>query len=115
MDAGTHFGISAGQALYSGTVNAYSILLKYTTIQMLAGREIMIVRAPVLFAVLAFGAVLAPTTNALAWGCVAEATDGASGWSNNYDTESDANARALRECHAKTSDTCKITDCNQDW
>lgn len=52
---------------------------------------------------------------AFAWGCVAEAEDGASGWSNNYQSVRDARRRAVSECEANTSDTCEITDCNQDW
>jgi len=54
-------------------------------------------------------------TQANAWGCVAEGTDGASGWSNNYDRKRDAAARAMEECYAKTNESCEITDCNVDW
>lgn len=54
---------------------------------------------------------------ALAWGCVAEAEDGASGWSERYSTRQAALKRALQECAANAADedTCEITDCNQDW
>jgi hypothetical protein len=60
-------------------------------------------------------ALTASAPQARAWGCVAEGTDGASGWSTSYDRKRDASARAMAECNAKTNESCEITDCNVDW
>ncbi len=68
-----------------------------------------------LLVVLAVSAAISSSSHAFAWGCVAEAEDGASGWSNNYSSKSAANKRAMAECNAKTDEPCEITDCNQDW
>ena len=57
------------------------------------------------------------SSHAFAWGCVAEAEDGASGWSERFKTKQAAIKRAMSECeaNAEDGDTCEITDCNQDW
>jgi hypothetical protein len=67
------------------------------------------------FLIVLLSAVGGHSSAAFAWGCVAEAEDGASGWSNQYESRRDALKRALRECEAKTSEECEITDCNEDW
>jgi hypothetical protein len=51
-------------------------------------------------------------TEAFAWGCVAGARDGASGWSTNYPNRGSAVRRALAECNARTYYRCRIRYCN---
>jgi hypothetical protein len=52
---------------------------------------------------------------ALAWSCVAGSSDGAQGWSNNYNTVAAAERRALRECeNVTTSYDCEVLQCVPD-
>jgi hypothetical protein len=51
-------------------------------------------------------------TQAFAWGCVAGARDGASGWSTNYPNRRSAIRRALNECAARTGYRCYLRYCN---
>jgi hypothetical protein len=50
-------------------------------------------------------------TEAFAWGCVAGARDGASGWSANYPNKRSAVRRALAECAARSYYRCYIRYC----
>ncbi|MDF1607625.1 DUF4189 domain-containing protein [Hoeflea sp. YIM 152468] len=53
---------------------------------------------------------------ALAWGCIALASDGTYGYSYDYEYEEDAIERALNECARLTpsNDTCYIEECDPD-
>ena len=50
---------------------------------------------------------------ALAWGCVASASDGAYGYSYNWPSEQDAELTALNECEARSSSgDCSTESCD---
>lgn len=53
------------------------------------------------------------STSAFAWGCFAEADNGAYGYSYNYSNRSGAIERALEECSARGRG-CEIMDCDPD-
>lgn len=58
-------------------------------------------------------AALASASEALAWGCVAVASDGAYGYSYNWPSEQDAELTALNECEARsTSGDCSTESCD---
>lgn len=61
------------------------------------------------------GAVLSPPAHADQWNCVAQDSEGAQGWSENYNSEAGAEERALQECN-KVSNTgdCEIAQCVPD-
>jgi hypothetical protein len=57
--------------------------------------------------------VLGTGSNAFAWGCVAESTDGASGYSSNWPSEQDAQTNAIKECEVRSStDDCAVQSCD---
>ena len=63
----------------------------------------------------AAGMLTLSTSPALAWSCVAGSTDGAQGWSSNYQDQGAAEQRALRECeNVTTSDDCEVQQCVPD-
>ena len=52
-------------------------------------------------------------SHALAWGCVASASDGAYGYSYNWPSEQDAELTALNECEARSSSgDCATESCD---
>jgi hypothetical protein len=52
---------------------------------------------------------------AAAWSCVAQASDGAQGWSQNYANENAAERRALKECvRYATTGNCEVQQCVPD-
>lgn len=58
-------------------------------------------------------AALGSDSGALAWGCVAVASDGAYGYSYNWPSEQDAELTALNECEARsTSGDCSTESCD---
>ena len=58
---------------------------------------------------MAFGA----GSKALAWGCVAESSDGAYGYSDNWASEQDAQSTAISDCEVRSSsDDCVIQSCD---
>lgn len=57
--------------------------------------------------------VLGADTKALAWGCVAVSSDGASGYSYNWPSEQDAELNAISECEVRSStDDCAAQSCD---
>lgn len=67
-----------------------------------------------LFMLIAAGLLCASDeTTALAWGCVATASDGAYGYSYNWPSEEDAELTALNECDARSSSgDCQTESCD---
>ena len=61
---------------------------------------------------LLIGAALSTPAHADKWNCVAQDSEGAQGWSENYNSQAGAEARALRECNnvSNTGD-CEIAQC----
>jgi hypothetical protein len=57
--------------------------------------------------------VIGSGSEALAWGCVAVASDGAYGYSYNWPSEQDAELTALNQCEANsTSGDCSTDSCD---
>jgi hypothetical protein len=57
--------------------------------------------------------VLASSSEALAWGCVAVASDGERGESSNWPSEQDAQANAISDCDVRSStDDCAVVSCD---
>ena len=56
--------------------------------------------------------LIASASEALAWGCVAQANDGTYGYSYGFGTKKQAKRRAMAECDARTYDDCYITNCD---
>lgn len=57
--------------------------------------------------------VLGGGSNAFAWGCVAVSSDDAHGYSNNWPSEQDAQANAIKECEVRSStDDCATQSCD---
>jgi hypothetical protein len=57
--------------------------------------------------------VIGSGSEALAWGCVAVASDGAYGYSYNWPSEQDAELTALNQCDANsTSGDCSTDSCD---
>jgi len=55
----------------------------------------------------------ASSSQALAWGCTAVASDGAYGYSYNWPDEQDAELRALKECDEQTTtNDCQTDSCD---
>jgi hypothetical protein len=53
------------------------------------------------------------SSKAMAWGCVAVASDGAYGYSYNWPSEQDAELTALNQCEANsTSGDCSTDSCD---
>jgi len=64
----------------------------------------------------AAGIATSSASPALAWGCIAIASDGTYGYSYDYDYQEDAVERALNECArlTPTNDVCVIEECDPD-
>ena len=65
----------------------------------------------VLAAVTALALVATTETSAFAWGCYAQARDGAYGISYNYPNKRSAVRRALNECRYRTYYRCRVIWC----
>lgn len=69
----------------------------------------------IVLAVLSATGMALSCSPAFAWSCVAGSSDGAQGWSNNYNTVAAAERRALRECeNVTTSYDCEVLQCFPD-
>ena len=69
-----------------------------------------------LAALILAAAMAASSSSALAWGCIAVSGEGSYGYSYQYGDEDSAREKALNECanHTSTSETCEITECDDD-
>jgi hypothetical protein len=68
-----------------------------------------------ILAALSAAAIAISSSSAFAWSCVAMSSDGAQGWSSNYDEEGAAEHRAMIECQSRTtSNDCEIQNCVPD-
>jgi hypothetical protein len=63
-------------------------------------------------AVIGTGFLFVAQSEAMAWGCLARAKDGAYGYSYNYPNKRSAQNRALKECSIRTYYRCRVVSCD---
>ena len=62
--------------------------------------------------ILASAAMGSSAPQAFAWGCYAQANDGAYGYTENYPNKQTARRQAKAQCQVRTNNPCHVTSCD---